>query len=79
VNLADRNPSRFKPGDRVRVAGNGHRNFGKVGVILSLQGVEDDHHGKPRAVISSGGGFSFPFVDSASELLHVSLPNLEKL
>jgi hypothetical protein len=64
----NRNPQGFKPGDRVRVTGAGHRDFGKAGVIVLLEGVEDDTHGKPRAHISSGPGF-----------IHVSLPNLEKL
>jgi hypothetical protein len=68
VVLADenRNPSGFKPGDRVKVTGAGHRDFGKVGVIVALEGVEDDRHGKARAHISASGKF-----------IHVSLPNLE--
>ena len=61
----NRNPQGFKPGDRVRVVGQGHRDFGKVGVIVSLEGIEDALHGKARAHISSGGLF-----------IHVSLPNL---
>ena len=65
--LENRNPNGFKPGDRVRVVGEGHRDFGKAGVIVTLEGIDDDTHGKPRAHISSGGVF-----------LHVSLPNLAK-
>jgi|HubBroStandDraft_6_1064221.scaffolds.fasta_scaffold01157_23 hypothetical protein len=61
----NRNPSGLKPGDRVRVIGEGHRDFGKTGTIVQLEGVDDDTHGKPRAHISSGGLF-----------IHVSLPNL---
>jgi hypothetical protein len=60
-----RNPQGFKPGDRVRVIGEVHRDYGKTGVIVSLDGVDDDTHGKPRTHINSGGLF-----------IHVSLPNL---
>lgn len=49
----------------MRVVGQGHRDFGKTGVIVSLEGIEDESHGKPRAHISSEPGF-----------IHVSLPNL---
>lgn len=64
----NRNPQGFKVGDRVRVIGEGHRDFGKTGTIVQLEGVEDDRHGKARAHISSGGVF-----------IHVSLRNLEKI
>jgi hypothetical protein len=66
--MEDRNPKGFKPGDRVRVIGVGHRDHGKTGRVVKLDGVEDDRHGKARAHISSGGVF-----------IHGSLPNLGRL
>ena len=65
---ASRNPMQLRSGDRVKVIGVGHRDYGKSGVIVSLDGITDDQHGKPRALISYNDGF-----------LCVSLPNLERL
>jgi hypothetical protein len=65
---ADRNPLQFEVGEKVRVANPTHRDYSKIGTIISLAGVEDDSHGKPRAHIR--------VLDSV--YIHVSLPNLEK-
>jgi hypothetical protein len=64
----DRNPSQFKVGEKVRVMHPQHRDFGKIGTIIKLDGVDDDQHGKARAHIRV----------SENVYIHVSLPNLAK-
>jgi hypothetical protein len=68
VENADRNPQKFRAGDRVRVVGASHRDHGKVGVIVKLAVIENDQRGKPRASINCNGVYIF-----------VSLPNLARV
>jgi hypothetical protein len=68
VTVNDRNPKGLKVNDRVRVVNPDHRDYGKSGVIVSLDGIADAAHGKARAHIRVSDGV----------FIHVSLGNLAR-